>query len=210
MTTPSTPPPLSVSPSAQATSSLAIWRLVLGILSFCAVCITGIPAVILGILALVKISKSPATLKGQGLAIGGLVTGVLGTFLTFITAAIMIPAIVQARAAAYQAVCLNNTKQLMVASLQYAAEHDDAMPGTLDQLKPYLGGTQTAVAPKLLVCPLATDPTQPGYEIVAPGRKLNTVADPAKTVFIREIHPHPNGRRAVGYMDGHVEMLGAP
>lgn len=207
MTTPSAPPPLPTQPSAPVTSSLAIWSLVLGILSICAVCITGVPAIILGILALVKIGKSPAALKGQGLAIGGLVTGAIGTLWTFIVVAMIVPAVATGRAAAYQAICLNNARQIMVASMQYATAHDNTMPETLDQLKPYLGGGKSEVASKMLTCPAVADPSRPSYEIVAPGKKLSAVADPAKTVFLRETQPHPNGLRAVGYMDGHVEIV---
>ncbi|MEM7011228.1 MAG: DUF4190 domain-containing protein, partial [Verrucomicrobiota bacterium] len=50
-------------PEPAKTSQLAIWSLVLGILSFCLVCVTGIPGLILGIISLNKIGKSPAELK---------------------------------------------------------------------------------------------------------------------------------------------------
>ena len=206
MTTPIVPPPLPTQPSAAATSALAIWSLVLGILSFCAVCVTGVPAIILGVLALNKIKKSPATLKGQGLAIAGLVTGAIGTLLTFIMAAVWVPAMASARTAAYDAMCLNNVKQIMVTSMTYATAHDNTMPDTLDQLKPYLGNIPPDKNP-LLLCHAAADQSKPSYEIVAPGQKLTTVADSSKTVFVREIQPNHNGRRAVGFMDGHVDMV---
>ena len=194
------PPSMSRTP---ATSALAIWSLVLGVLSFCGACITGVPAVILGILALVRINKSPAALKGQGLAIAGLVTGAIGTLLTFIILAMALPAFSAARAKAYEAVCLNNVKQIMVASHQYAIANNDTMPQSLDQLKPYLGD-------KELMCATAAGQAKPCYEIVAPGRKLADVADPARTIFVRETQARHGGRRAVGYLDGHVEMVREP
>ncbi len=210
MTTPIVPPPLPTQPSAAATSALAVWSLVLGILSFCAVCVTGVPAIVLGILALTKINKSPATLKGQGLAIAGLVTGAIGTLLTFVIlvvwGAAWTPAMASARTAAYDIVCLSNVKQIMVTSMTYAAAHDNTMPDTLDQLKPYLIGAQPDKYPALF-CHAAADQSKPSYEIVAPGQKLSAVADPSKTIFVREIQPNHHGRRAVGYMDGHVEMV---
>jgi general secretion pathway protein G len=74
------------------TSGLAIVSLVLGILSFCFGFITGIPALILGIIALVKISKSTGALKGQGLAVAGLCTGGIGMIIgTAMLAAMLIP-----------------------------------------------------------------------------------------------------------------------
>jgi prepilin-type processing-associated H-X9-DG protein len=165
-----------------------------------------VPAIILGILALNKIKKSPATLGGQGLAIAGLVTGAIGTLLTFITVAMLVPAVTAGRSAAYDAICLNNVKQIMVASTAYATAHDNTMPETLDQVKPYWGGVQPDKNP-MLICHAAADQSQPSYEIVAPGKKLTAVANPSKTVFIREIQPNHNGRRAVGFMDGHVDMV---
>lgn len=204
MSNPTVPPALFGASAAPATSSLAIWSLVLGILSFCGGCITGVPAIILGILALARINKPPAALKGQGLAIAGLVTGAVGTlFGTAILAALLLPAVAQARAKAHEAVCLNNVKQIMVASHQYAAENSDTLPQSLDQLKRYLGD-------KALICRTAEGQAGTCYEIVTPGQKLAGVAEPAKTVFIRETQARHRGRRAVGYMDGRVEMVRDP
>jgi len=183
---------------------LAIWSLVLGILSFCGGCITGVPAIILGILALTKINKPPAALKGQGLAIAGLVTGVVGAFFgTAILAALLLPAVVGARAAAHEAACVNNVRQIMLASHQYAADNNDTLPQSLDQLKSYLGD-------KMLICRAAEGQAGTCYEIVTPGRKLAEVAEPGKTVFVRETQARHRGRRAVGYVDGHVEMKRDP
>jgi general secretion pathway protein G len=63
----------TVSPSPDAkTSGLAIASLVLGILSFFTFFLTALPAIILGIVALVKIGKSAGRLKGKGFAITGI------------------------------------------------------------------------------------------------------------------------------------------
>jgi hypothetical protein len=65
------PPPLenAVQPK---TSALAIWSLVLGILSLaCFTIFTAIPSVICGHKALSKIKLSNGTLAGQGLAVAG-------------------------------------------------------------------------------------------------------------------------------------------
>lgn len=72
------PPPLD--PTSQPkTSGLAIWSLVLGILSLlCFTIFAGIPGVICGHKALSKIKRSSGALTGQGLAIAGLITGYLG------------------------------------------------------------------------------------------------------------------------------------
>ena len=208
MTTPIVPPPLPAQPAAPATSTLAIWSLVLGILSFCGGCVTGVPAIILAILALTKINKSPAVFKGQGLAIAGLVTGIIGgLFGTGILAGRLVPAISTARARTYDLVCANNVRQITTASLMYAADHHGVMPQSLDQLDKYLNAGATDKTQNVLVCPIAEDKTKPSYEIVAPGQKLADTADPSKTIFIREIEPRHRGGRVVGYMDGHVERV---
>jgi hypothetical protein len=61
----------------QRTSVLAIIALVLGIL--CPIPLLGLLGAILGIIALFVISGSQGRLKGRGLAIGGIVLGLLGT-----------------------------------------------------------------------------------------------------------------------------------
>ena len=55
-------------------SGKAVAALVLGFLSFCLWLFAAVPAIILGILSLRDISRSNGRLKGQGMAIGGLVT----------------------------------------------------------------------------------------------------------------------------------------
>lgn len=64
---------------ATGNSKAAVWSLVLGILSmFCCGFFTGIPAIIVGIIALVNIANAAGALQGKGLAIAGVTTGVLG------------------------------------------------------------------------------------------------------------------------------------
>ncbi|MFP6674634.1 MAG: DUF1559 domain-containing protein, partial [Pirellulaceae bacterium] len=93
----------------QATASL-----ILGLLTpFCFSFLTGIPALILGVIALQKISRSGGQLKGQGMAITGVVTGGAGTlFSCMLLPALLLPAVQSAREAARQQVSLNNMKQI--------------------------------------------------------------------------------------------------
>jgi prepilin-type N-terminal cleavage/methylation domain-containing protein/prepilin-type processing-associated H-X9-DG protein len=49
-----------------------------------------------------------------------------------IVAAILLPALSQAKERATAIVCLNNTKQLMVATIVYAGEHSDHLPYSMD------------------------------------------------------------------------------
>lgn len=80
-------PPVPTPPTAgKATTSL-----VLGVVSlfFCGF-FTGIPAILVGMSARKEIRQSGGTLSGEGLALGGIITGVLGTLWTLIAAGILV------------------------------------------------------------------------------------------------------------------------
>ena len=62
-------------------SRMAIASLVLGVISLLGICLTGIPAILLGIFALRDIRQSKGQRTGRKLAIGGIVTGCLFGFL---------------------------------------------------------------------------------------------------------------------------------
>jgi hypothetical protein len=65
------------------TSPLAIWSLILGILTFlCFGFFAGIPAVICGHVARSRIRQSQGNLTGGGLALAGLILGYVGTVIT--------------------------------------------------------------------------------------------------------------------------------
>jgi hypothetical protein len=138
-----TPPPLGVA-SQPKTSALAIWSLVLGILSLaCFTIFAAIPGVICGHKALSKIKRSGGALTGQGLAIAGLVTGYLGIAwaILFIPLmmAIAIPNFVKARDTSMQNACINNLRQIDAAKNEWALEKGK-QPGdtpTQQDLKPF-------------------------------------------------------------------------
>jgi hypothetical protein len=142
------PPPLEnvVQPK---TSALAIWSLVLGILSLlCFTIFTAIPGVICGHKALSKIKRSSGTLTGQGLAIAGLITGYLGIawaiFIIPLMMAIAIPNFIKARDTAQTNACINNLRQIDAAKQQWALENgkkNDAIP-TENDLTPYFKNHQ--------------------------------------------------------------------
>ena len=78
------PPPLSPAP-AKFNALSAIWSLVLGILSFFCLGIFGaIAAVICGHLARSTIRKSAGQLRGEGLALAGLILGYVGIVVNLI------------------------------------------------------------------------------------------------------------------------------
>jgi competence protein ComGC len=118
-------PPLSGNPPPPKTSGLAIWSLVLGILSLsCFSIFAAIPGVICGHKALSRIKSSGGAIPGQGLAIGGLVTGYLGIFVAIfiipLMFAIAIPNFVKARDTAMKNLCANNLSQIAQAKNSWA------------------------------------------------------------------------------------------
>ena len=86
-------PPGYGAPSPQS-SGKATTSLVLGIASV-VVCglFTGIPAIILGVKARREVRESNGQLGGEGLALGGIITGIVGTLLWLVVYAFLIFAV---------------------------------------------------------------------------------------------------------------------
>ncbi len=100
---------------------MAITSLVLGVASFMCWIFTGLPAMVLGALSLRKIYRSQGQLTGEGLAIGGIVTGGITTFFILpIMIALLLPAVQAAREAARRSMSTNNMKQISLGMLNYA------------------------------------------------------------------------------------------
>jgi hypothetical protein len=133
------------------TSSLAIWSLVLGILGvvLLVICIGplfAIPAVICGHMAYSRIKRSAGTLKGDGLALGGMVTGYVCLALALVwvplMAAIAIPNFVKARETAQKNMCLKNLRRIEGAKEVWALRNngDTNSTPTMQDLSPFLKG----------------------------------------------------------------------
>ncbi len=74
------------------TEPLAVWGLVLGILSLvCLGLLAGIPGIIVSVSARRRIRESQGGLGGAGLATAGLILSIVGTAFTVIAIAVLVP-----------------------------------------------------------------------------------------------------------------------
>lgn len=112
------------------TSGLAIASLILGLLALPSCGATGLVGLILGVVALSMISTSAEPLGGRGAAIWGIVLSAVGMVLSvvLVLSAILMPALVAARGQARSVVMMSQGKQLALAMLIYADDHDGRLP----------------------------------------------------------------------------------
>jgi hypothetical protein len=118
------PGPTAASPVQVKTSGLAIAAFVLGLLGLFTCGLTLIPAVVLGIIALVAISRSGGRLTGRAFAIIGMVVPLP----PLILAGLLMPALQQAKTQAREMVCRANLRQYGIAAAIYLDENDDKYP----------------------------------------------------------------------------------
>jgi type II secretory pathway pseudopilin PulG len=123
-------PPIGVPPTGGApaeTSGKAIASLVCGLLFF--IPLAFIAAIVFGHIALSEIKRSAGRLKGEGMAIAGLVFGymwIVTVPVMLIIAAIAIPNLLRARMAANESSAAASVRTLNTAEVSYAAAHPDA------------------------------------------------------------------------------------
>src|SRR5260370_30317217 len=115
----------SFPPAYAETSGKAIASLVCGIAGFVIPILSAIAAIVLGHLSLSEIRKSGGRLKGQSMAVAGLVLGYVGVaFLPFILiiAAIAIPNLLRSRMAANEASAVGSLRVYETALVTYNAQ----------------------------------------------------------------------------------------
>ena len=139
-------------------SGLAVTSLVLGILSLvgCTL-LTGIPAIICGIIARKRARESPETHGGDGMALGGIITGSVGSTLVFliaILAGMLLPALAKAKGKAQSSNCVSNMKQIGLAVRMWSSDNKDVLPPD------FLTMSNELSSPKILTCPSDTGKTR--------------------------------------------------
>lgn len=141
-------------------SGLAVTSLVLGILSVLGCTLfTGIPAIICGIIARTRARKTPESHGGDGLALGGIITGSIGSVLVFVftipfLAGMLVPAVTQARGRAQSINCVNNMKQILLGTRIFATDNKDVFPPN------FLTMSNELSSPTILICPSDTTRTR--------------------------------------------------
>jgi type IV pilus assembly protein PilA len=117
-----TPPIPQVTPGARF-SGMAIASMILGILgviTFGWLGILGLVGLILGIVAVRKINRAPEPIRGKGMAIAGIATGAVSTFLLLgVVAAIAIPNFLKYTARAKQSEAKINLTAIWMAQEEY-------------------------------------------------------------------------------------------
>lgn len=121
----------------------------------------------------------------------------------------LVPRFVGARQKAQAVGCTHNLRQLAMACMMYAEDHDGVLPAKLSDLYPDYVGNTTSV----FVCPVHKGKeisvedidAKSDYELKIPGAKLGEINDPARTIMILEKEPNHRGGRNAAYADGHVE-----
>jgi competence protein ComGC len=107
------------------TDPKAIWSLVLGILSLtCFWILTGIPAIILGHISRSDIRKSLGQLKGEGMALAGLIMGYISVAalpIILIMASIAIPSLLRSRQLANESGAIANLKTITTVEVTYSS-----------------------------------------------------------------------------------------
>lgn len=209
-------------PSAK-TSGLAIASLVLGICGIFTCGLTAIVGLILGIVGLCAIKKRAEQLKGQALAIAGIVVSAITiVILPFIALmmALLMPVLAGARHQAKTAVSLNQAKQICIAMIMYCEENDGRFPPALNwpaALAPYIGDGKILESPFAPHTGLAW-----AMNTHLCDQKIRDIKQPQRVVLIFEVEPgsppaggqellphRPRGRGGyvIGFMDGHAEIV---
>jgi len=205
---------------AAKTSGWAIAALICGILAPFT-CISGLLAIIFGIIALVKIGKSMGLLTGKGLAIAGIVIPAAWLPVMALLMSILMPALSQTRAMAQRIVCGSHLNSLGTALQLYATDNEGKYPTPekwCDLLIDYSDASK-----KSFECPASEEKGQCNYAMNKNIEKLGPHS-PSNMVLLFETYPgfnqaggpellNPKSHQGRGcnilFNDGHVEFIEA-
>ncbi|HEU5397500.1 MAG TPA: DUF4190 domain-containing protein [Verrucomicrobiae bacterium] len=196
--------------------------LVLGILGFFTCGFTALIGLILGIIALVKVRNSQGALKGNGLALAGVIVSAIFILMIPLFAAMLLPAIAAGKQKAEELSCMTNEKQLALATLMFSASHTNCFPPATNWCDAIQGNLAN---PGAFRCVVAGDGRRCDYAFNSQlgGIAVTRVAHPAETVLLFESDLGWNGSGGVDavagtrhghghasivtFADGHVELV---
>jgi hypothetical protein len=183
--------------------------MILGILSlFCF--LGGIPAIILGHMSRANIRQSMGRLKGDGMAVAGLIMGYISVAYTvcmlFIVAAIVLPNFLRAKMAANESTAQATVRTVGTAQIQYQAQYSDV--GYAPDLAS-LGGdpcsTATAEHACLIAGPIADPSCTANHWCVKSGYRFLVLADekrPHESFVITAVPEEPDRSGAKNFCAG--------
>ncbi len=100
--------------------------------------------------------------------------------------------------------CMNNLKQVGLAMMMYANDHQGSCPGTLAEIEPYLGNK------RLLNCPAMRQKRGQSalyLYLLPPGTKLKDINEPSRTIAVMDNLAAPHPLLAILFADGHVQQV---
>jgi prepilin-type processing-associated H-X9-DG protein len=107
---------------------MAITSLVLACLGFFTCGITSLFGLVFGIIAMVKVKGSGGTLKGDGMALSGIIVSAAFLLMIPIFAALLLPVLAAAKDRAQEINCISNEHQLVIATMIYTDNHAGHLP----------------------------------------------------------------------------------
>ena len=128
-----------------------------------------------------------------------------------ILAAILFPVFAKAREKGRQASCINNQRQLAIAILTFAQDHDEMLPAGEEVW------ASIDLPPKIFVCPSAGKAVKNAYIYngMVAGAALGGIAKEAETFLTADgtgmsrLKERHTGKLVASFADGHVELLKA-
>ncbi|MCK5805575.1 MAG: DUF4190 domain-containing protein [Lentisphaeria bacterium] len=190
--------------------------LICGVLSLVCLCPpAAIAAVICGHKALSAIRHSSGELLGEGKAIAGLITGYINLgmalFMVPLLAAMLLPALSNARRQARAIQDMNNLKQLALGTIMYVDDNKGAFPNDLADVFPYVGAGQVFVCPtRATTAPANADEVRAGqcdYVYMGKGLVLRDVQRSQDTPIICTKPGMFPKQINVAFADGHVQCF---
>ena len=185
VSTSATAAPAAAAGVTPETSGKAIASLISGLFFFFLP--ASILAVVFGHLSLRDIRKSAGRLKGEGVAIAGLILGYLGVaFVPFllIIAAIAIPNLLRARSSANEASAVSSIRTIITAEISYSATHNTGFTCSLSDLSELIdsrlaSGQKSGYAFELSGCSPGENGSMVKYKVVAYPITQNTTGSRA-------------------------------